>query len=276
MLQASGIDRPCVLQSCATTRGVRVFNLTCLSQPRPGTASATSTTLMDCEKRPFLTKPPDMLLPVKTSRGGLRLILCRSVIDSEGVPHSATLLLCGNGVYYCFLEYVFHIALDHNTVLKCDIIILQIFTFKPQNHNKQCSQQLQECVQNRVPITKLSYIALNKRTLNACDLLWRNAFLKNIMKKENEQPDYNNTRMCLHMSHVSPMKLLCAFVVGFPGAFLSSLVSRWLPCTCLVKMPPPGHLFRVSIINCSLFYRGLENDENSPTTINSVMATKQT
>ena len=33
-------------------------------------------------------------------------------------------------------------------VVKCDVIILQIFTFKPQNHIKQCTQQLRECVQN--------------------------------------------------------------------------------------------------------------------------------
>ena len=30
---------------------------------------------------------------------------------------------------------------------QCDINILQLFTFKPQNHITQCTQQLQECVQ---------------------------------------------------------------------------------------------------------------------------------
>ena len=33
-------------------------------------------------------------------------------------------------------------------MLKCDVIILQIFTFEHQNHVTQCTQQLQKCVHN--------------------------------------------------------------------------------------------------------------------------------
>ena len=36
----------------------------------------------------------------------------------------------------------------HSRVAKCDVIISQIFTFKPQNHIKQCTQQLREYVPN--------------------------------------------------------------------------------------------------------------------------------
>ena len=64
-----------------------------------------------------------------------------------------------------------------NRVAKCDVIILQIFTFKPQNHIKQCTQQLRECVQNfkslailkvKIEPFKVPYSPI----LNSLILLW--------------------------------------------------------------------------------------------------------
>ena len=37
---------------------------------------------------------------------------------------------------------------DGSIVVKCEVIIMQILTFKPQNHIIQCTQKLQECAKN--------------------------------------------------------------------------------------------------------------------------------
>ena len=78
-----------------------------------------------------------------------------------------------------FWDSHFHFLFSHiqYRVAKRDIIILHIFTFKPQNHIKQCTQQLRECAQNfkslavlklKIELFKVPYSPI----LNSLILLW--------------------------------------------------------------------------------------------------------